>query len=67
MSAKTGTIFVCDLCKATDTSMVEDAYEVPMEWLTVRIAVTRSASTAADIHLCPTCKWEPVTDLWEKI
>jgi hypothetical protein len=66
MSVKTMDVFRCDLCKTTDTNP-EGSWEVPNEWLTVRIGVSANLSGADDLHICPSCKYEDLISLWEKI
>jgi ribosomal protein L37AE/L43A len=66
MSVKTASVFTCDKCRFTEHGL-EDAYEVPLDWLTIRISKNVSAATANDIHICPTCKYDDVITLWETI
>ncbi len=66
MSVKTSSVFTCDLCKTKDFGE-DGAYDVPLDWFTIRISKYVTAGTADDLHLCPSCKYESVTDLWEKI
>ena len=67
MTVRTASVFTCDLCKTTDTSRIDDSYEVPSEWMTVRVTISTDAAGTPNAHLCPSCKYEPVLDIWEKV
>lgn len=66
MSVKTASVFTCDMCKSTDYG-IEDCYDVPLDWLTIRISKNVTASTADDLHICSSCKYNDVITLWETI
>lgn len=63
---KRADLYTCDVCKSTEHT-VEGSYEVPLEWLTIRMANINSCSAGADLHICPECKYYNLTELWEKI
>ena len=66
MSVKTQDVFTCDLCKTKDFG-IENGYDVPLDWLTIRMSKNITATTADDLHICPSCKYEDLISLWEKI
>lgn len=66
MSMARAEVFTCDLCKTKDYG-VEGAYDVPLDWFTIRISKYVSAGAADDLHICPSCKYEDLISLWEKI
>ena len=59
-------VYTCDMCKTNDF-MVEGSYESPLEWLTIRISSSNTCAGENDWHLCPSCKYNDVQTLWEKI
>lgn len=67
MSVKTASVFTCDMCKTTDVSRVDGAYEAPEEWLTVRITALADAGTKPNCHLCPSCKYESIEKVWAEV
>lgn len=67
MTVRTASVFTCNLCFTTDTSRVDGAYEAPQEWLTVRITAMAQAGDKPDAHLCPSCKYEPVESVYDKV
>lgn len=66
MSLVTASVFTCDLCKTKDYG-VDGAFDVPLDWLTIRISKMVTAAAADDLHICPNCKYEDLVSLWEKI
>jgi hypothetical protein len=66
MSFKAATVFTCDMCKSTDHG-IEDCYDVPLEWMTIRMSKNVSASAADDLHICPNCKYNDLITLWDTI
>ena len=66
MSIKTATVFTCDKCKCTEHS-VEGTYDTPIEWFTIRISKNITASTADDLHICSSCQYESIENLWQTI
>jgi len=66
MSIKTATVFTCDSCGKTEHS-VEGCYDTPLEWFTIRISKNITASTADDLHVCPSCAYCTVEELWRTI
>ena len=66
MSVKQATLFTCDACGTTDHG-IQDCYDVPLEWFTIRISKNITASTADDLHICPSCQYEAVENLWKNI
>jgi hypothetical protein len=66
MSVKTASVFTCNYCGITDHG-IEDAYDVPLEWFTIRISKNVSASAADDLHVCSNCQYENISNLWANI
>jgi hypothetical protein len=66
MTVKTMDVFSCDVCKTTDTNP-EGSYEVPLEWLTVRITRLADPAGSPTAHICPSCKYESITEIYDKI
>jgi ribosomal protein L37AE/L43A len=66
MSVKTATVFTCNMCGTSDHG-IENCYDVPQEWFTIRISKAIAASTADDLHICPSCQYETVESLWRNI
>lgn len=66
MSIQVMDVYRCDKCKTTDTNP-EGSFEVPLDWLTIRISRLTSASVADDLHICPNCKYDDLITLWETI
>lgn len=66
MSIKTATVFTCNYCGATETGL-ENCYDTPLEWFTIRISKNISAGTADDLHICSSCQYCTVEELWREI
>lgn len=66
MTVKAATLFTCNACGASDHG-IQDCYDVPLEWLTIRMSKSIAASTADDLHICPSCTYTDLRDLWETI
>lgn len=66
MSVKTMDVFTCNACGQKDFG-IDGGYDVPLDWLTIRMSKNITATTADDLHICPSCKYTDLVDLWETI
>ena len=66
MSVITKDVYTCDKCKTVDFN-IENGYDIPLEWLTIRISSMNTCAGSEDLHICPSCKYEERVGLWESI
>lgn len=66
MSIQTKDVYTCDACGTKDYN-IDNGYQPPLEWFTIRISMLNTAVSADDLHICASCKYEDINTLWQKI
>lgn len=66
MSVMTKDVYTCDKCKTREFNL-ENGYEMPLEWMCIRMSSLTNCAGADDLHICAACKYEDLVTLWETI